>query len=214
MNKNIWIVITLIIVSSFIIGISTKNSFYDPEDGTPLDEYVVIPTYPFYIRDYLFEEIDRVDFIAKVTYTGERYDAYLSVKSIVHVDEVYKGNENLIGERIAVYENNYFNNIRNQYVTISYFNVMQEGRSYYVFLREKIYMKSYQDKLSYYEFYPYPVDFSILSINHDKKKFIDPTEPLFYKDISQYEFLFFSDDEYDEVIETKQKIIDKYISHN
>ncbi|MCL2254134.1 MAG: glycosyltransferase [Lachnospiraceae bacterium] len=197
---------------SIIAGIATRMSYEYPDITIPRDEYEVIVPRPFWEdEELIIEEIKRADFIAKVTFTGERYDVYFGSKSIVSVDKVYLGDNKLVGELIAVYENGSFCDYL-KYYRGGNFNLMRTGKSYYVFTRKNNYLKAYQDSLLYYEFRTYPWEFSVMSVEDSHLVPVETNETMIYKDFAHYEFLFFSNEEYEHAMSIKKKIIDMYCS--
>jgi hypothetical protein len=202
----------ILILLSLILAFMTKGSFYSADDGTPISEYSVFLSYPISIdKDFILDELKKVDLIAKVRFTGERNPSYISVKSIVIIEDVYKGDTNLVGEYITIIEQNYFNHDSKMYIPFSFFNLMRENEQYFVFLIKKDYMVAYQNKLQFYEFFPYPYEFSVFPVNNVRREYINPLNDILYKDIYEYDFLFFSDEEYDEVLNVQREIIRRFI---
>ena len=209
MKKVFWLAVIALVFIGFAVGFVTQRSF-KVESYQNIDGYSVYPRPLYFDEEELADEIDKVDFIAEVIFTGERFTAYYGCKSIVEVECVFRGDTSLVGKCIAVFEPNYFENNPDDYRLISNFNLMQTNQSYYVFLLKRKYMDAYQNSLQYYEFMPYPKNFSIMSKTTTSHVPLDSNKIYYFKDISEYEFVFTSEDEFEKVKTFKESLIDKY----
>lgn len=212
MNKVLWTAFAVLVAGALVTGIVTRQSYAEPNHGIPYDDYAVYPQNPYLPeKDLIFTEIQNADFIAKVTFTGERTHAYYSEKSVVKVEEVYLGDVSFENTNIAVYEYGFFGDVYPPVFNMqSNSPLMREGKSYYVFLKAKEYSRAYQETLPYHEFSPYPWEFAVLSTEDIPRKPLDPEKQLYYRDIADCEFVVFSDEEYERCMEIKRELIEMY----
>jgi hypothetical protein len=214
MNKPLLIAMAVLVALSASVGYATRKSYKYPDgDAIPREEYEVKTGYVFWNDEgeELFEEADRADLIVMATFTGEREDVFYGVKNIVKVEKVYRGDVGFKGELIAVYTIDHFDDYVKQYVESGHFLQMREGERYYLFLRRKEYFKDYQDSLPYYEFKVYPFwGFGVLAEKDVKRPPVGKDKPVIYKDVAEYEFIFFSDEEYEHAMSIKHRMIDMY----
>lgn len=87
---------------------------------------------------HLDEALNGADAIVRACYRGARRPMYKSTLSNVEVMEVFKGDADLIGSTIGVYERNFFYAQTGEllYRSSSPENLMREGEEYYLFLCE------------------------------------------------------------------------------
>ena len=81
--------------------------------------------------------LETSDLVVKVTARGEREAKYRSILTAVTVDEVYKGDASLLGQKIWVYEHAEVFLFDDHYTVDTYggtYNLMQTGAQYYLLL--------------------------------------------------------------------------------
>jgi hypothetical protein len=211
MKKIIYIAALIVSIGfAVIIGIMTRNSFDSLSEDLDYNQYTVWQSPVLLNSEYIFSCIDQTDLIAKVIFTGRREQMYYASLSEAKILEVYKGDRGFNGEIINIYESGYFFSPAQLYRG-SFYNLMQEGKEYYVFLLKREYISSYQNTLNYFEYTQYPFEFSILAVENGPAICLNSNETYKYKDIAKYEFFYYDDREYKDVINMKTNIIKKYI---
>ena len=105
------------------------------------ENYTVTGVISGYIEDLdvystgLIERLDMSSLIAKVRFTGKREAMYRSLLSEVEVLDVIRGDRELAGKRIGVYEEVRLFYIRGgQHMGFETTNAMREGETYFVFV--------------------------------------------------------------------------------
>lgn len=218
MGKAVSAISIVLILCSLILGLSTKKSFVKSPYTNDYDSCIIrhIPTFTSSEDDsgesdvgnslaeaYLskadavrtpveseMELLKQVDFIAKVRFTGERTQQYLSTLSTVEVIEVYRGRASLEGSKVDMYEINYFSP-KGEYVNLAPINLMKTGREYYVFLRECKYAPEYQKQLERPRFADYLVFCSVTPVDLKNEEIITDRQNLTYGKVKDLDYIFF-----------------------
>lgn len=219
MKKSLIIVFFSFFICA-VFGCITKSSYTnniptDTETGDCVVEYIGAD---FVLEMYqdtseLLQILSESDLIAKVKFTGNRKQMYESTLSSVIVLDVYKGDSNLVGNQIDVFEINFFGT-KGFYRNISLFNLIQKDKEYYVFLREKKYMNDYQNQLELPRYMCTNVDFSVISTEAEKNAIYNLNEKLFFSDVKESEYICFSKAEQEKIESIKSEIIQYFIINN
>lgn len=213
--------ILVIVLCSFFIcvflGCKTKSSYTNniPTDTETEDCVVQYMGADFVFDMYqdtseLLQRLSKSDLIAKVKFTGNRKQMYESTLSTVIVLDVYKGDLNLVGNQIDLFEINFFGT-KGFYRNISMFNLIQKDKEYYVFLRKKKYMNDYQNQLELPRYVCVNVDFSIISTVAENNTIYNLNEKLFFSDVKESEYICFSKAEQEKIESIKSEITQHFI---
>lgn len=166
-NKKIFIFLwAAIIAISLIIAFNQRSIINESQNYRIVDEteisYGVFS--PFQISENWFYEDENAsqadvltnsDLIVRVSASGNRKFKHDSILSEVSVEEVYKGNKDLLGKSIYVYEwaTVHMRDNRLIYISKDGYNMMNDSEQYYLFLKfnqmPEQYNYSEEDKLTY-----------------------------------------------------------------
>ena len=149
-NTKIYFVAMLcIVVLCLVLGIATRNSYIGYSSFAQMEEEENLQGYPVQISDAgeygeFAAPIDHYssleeasDLIAKVSATNERkMFPYTATKTKVIVEEVWKGDAE-IGQPVFIYEPvNFSYSVSKTYHSTGGYQIMEEGKEYYVFLQK------------------------------------------------------------------------------
>lgn len=151
--------------------------------------------------------LEKIDFIAKVRFTGKRTQQYMSSLSTVDVLEVYKGDASLVGKQVDVFETNYFEPT-GYYCNMCCVNLMKDGGIYYVLLKSTQYMPEYQAKLERLRFSDYLACCSVIPVEITLETPITNTSALTYGKIKDYDYIFFSKKDAQMVREVREGVME------
>lgn len=211
LQKVTAVVVTICILVGIGLGIATRNSYvHTSATAEERSAYTVRPlqvpsadTVEDTIQTYLSE----AELVAKVRFTGEREDKYNAELSTVEVLEVYFGDETYTGKTIRMYEKFRFSDGCETIDFITCFLPMQPQKEYYVFLKKKAYIDTYQQKLPYEEFRLYCGQFGgCFAAENDPLPIVE-TETLTWKEAAAYDFIYHSTEEFDNCMEQKNAVL-------
>lgn len=149
-NTKIYFVAMLcIVVLCLVLGIATRNSYVGYSSFAQMEEEENLQGYPVQISDAgEYDEFaapidhyssleEASDLIAKVSATNERkMFPYTVTKTKVIVEEVWKGDAE-IGQPVFIYEPaNFSYSVSKTYQSTGGYQIMEEGKEYYVFLQK------------------------------------------------------------------------------
>lgn len=152
-----------------------------------------------------------------VVIAKEKEQSYKSIRTLVDVQKVIKGNEELVGQTVSIYETSFID-YQKQTGNLSFRSMnnlsigMQPGRRYLVFADKVEYAQEYKETLPYDEFivdwdyymYYFPIDSQI--------KPIEPKDNLTYGDIKNFDYICFNEKDADKLERIKNSVLDEYLN--
>jgi len=193
-------------------GTSTA-SLADDEDYKSFKEYAI----PY---SSVEELANNADLIVEVQAIGQWRMEEGYIKSTVNINKVYKGDEDILGKDIYVYEKfsvfKFPSHPAYDNCLTKYYNLMQTGNRYILFLSSRKFPENYKyseeesktylivnDYLGKYSLNP-DEQLKLLSVNKE-------TDIVLYKDIANYEILTCSQALLDQYSQWKKNVLDKYL---
>lgn len=218
----------LFLVFAVVLGIVTRNSYKEFES---YDE-VEFDVSTFEMRtDSLFEHLNKKRLLSNlkkaenafvVTVLDHNRVSY-ATQTIVHVDEVIKGDKTVKGTSILIYGDGYIEYSKNSktfYYSTVYSplnNIMKTGESYLVFCKSQEYHPEFQKKLKYKEFVTSINDatseFYYFPLNYTKS-YIDKKKVESYNDVKDMDYFCFTEEQADMVEDTVNLVLKTYLKNN
>lgn len=210
-NKIIFSVLSVFLCFAIILGVITKKSYVCLDFDASLFENATIDQFfePYEnpeqeIQNEINDYLSQVDFVAKVKFTGERENRYYSALSTVAVIKVYRGDEKYEGNKIKIYEQFAFDN--NRCILYTGFLPMQKNEEYYVFLKKRDYIETYQKTLASDEFSIYCRNFGCFRTQNKPLPIINKDKENL-KDVREYDFLYHSTEDFNQCMDMKNMVM-------
>lgn len=219
LHKTLTIIVIFFLIMSIVLGICTRNSYkyYDSHIAmVKLNPNISDDLISDITAKNLLAELDNQDVILIVSIINNK-NIHQGTKTTATVNKVIKGNLDITGTQIIIYEPNfmYYNKATNKY---EYYyvnninNLMQPGKEYLVFLDEIHYSKAYTETLERKEFkvdidlqlYSFPLYKSIEFINKNNK------EDLTYNDVRNYDYFCYNEKKKTKLESLINTILDTY----
>lgn len=223
-KKNMWIVccIIFVVISVLCICNNIGITSFLTSDAPEFSDYIVSKKHTdlysgneeLYMSEF-FDYLDSADIIAKVKYGGERELAYQSCISKVNVIDVIKGDKDIIGTNIAMFEYNFFtvyNGIK-LYENILPYNLMIPNEEYYVFVMDKgrkIRNSFYLDEYTPPDGGIFPFIFPVNVNINDVYVIEESKDKVFYNDVKKFKFVVNSYECLQQVSDIMLKIVNRY----
>jgi hypothetical protein len=219
-NKYV-LVICMILVLDLIVGFTTRLSFVDVDKipAETLQGYEVVNAGGIFSNDAggdvtLNSIMNDADCIIKAEFTGERKYLAETCLAAVKVEQCYKGDGDLEGKIVYIFEPSYFNFENKLYFPYNGYNLMKTGEEYVLFLKRWQYSK-------YMQFNPYYKDKAIFVLPHNSAidKYstagasfdkIIGDEQFLYGDVAEYEFFAYSKDDLDKYNTIKEDVLKQF----
>ncbi|MEG1719769.1 MAG: hypothetical protein RR306_05545 [Clostridia bacterium] len=214
--KKISVIITVVLTISILFAaVFMKFRIGDlTVDESKFNDYTVRTLYSSgekRMKPGKSSKVKDPEFVARVSFAGERTRAYLSTLSKVKVLEVYKGDASMVGKDIEVFESCYFRPKDDVFLPFTYRNLLLKDCEYLVLGNIIInpYSKTEDIKLTYL---PTGIESFRLAKNTDKFFSIDSVHAgeIKFKDVEQNEFLTANQESLNEVLAYKDACFKEY----
>lgn len=195
-------VMLLLLAAAVLFGILTRSSYqvynksYNPDDAQVF--------FSQQIMNEAFENLDSAELLNETKMISSAFVVTVeknetinrATKSTVLVNRVIKGDQNLLGSKIAIHQINHVKHDqrigRVIFDNVGFFsNVMQEGRQYLVFADKVDFYEEFQNKLECYEFITRP-DIALYYFPTDSKVEYMEYIPEKYGDMKSLDYLCFN----------------------
>lgn len=221
-------IVLLCVTAAFLVfavtlGVATRNSYKELKsyDDVEFD----VPEFEMRLNS-LFEHFDEKEVLAGL----KEYDSVFLVtpqehirvayatQTVVHVDKVIKGDDEVKDTSIIIYDDGYISYSKN--IQTFYFsnsespvnNIMQIGKSYLLFCTRQNYHPEFEKRLKYKEYYLsidnptmyyFPLNFN--------KKYINKKEVNNYGDVKDYDYICFTKEQADTIEKLVKRVLKTYL---
>lgn len=215
--------IAVLLVIASVFGLITRKSYKRVSD-------IDSATYQIDDINYIDEEYERAintklfnralvesENIFVVTVQKSDY-LYHGSNTLVTVDMVIKGEKDVFGGNVIIHEPNSFycaDDGNDHYSNSNAINnLMQAGKSYLVFCNRIVYHPKFQARLDCAEFkpddnlplYSFPLEY--------EEKYIDINKAKTFKDIKQYDYICFNEEQCRKLSEVREEVLNEYLPKN
>lgn len=223
MNKLSKICMSLLLfmlIVSVILGLFTKKSFVSINENEAVVEQHILNVNADVVNELNYEKIIKNLEKAKVAFVVTAIESeviHQATKTVANVDKVLKGDKELTGKDIVLYDDNYISYRRetNKYTYRCMSNIsnsMQPNKTYLIFADKIDYSELYAETLIY-ERFKVNTDYVIYSFPLDTV--IEPIEvkdKLTYGDIKNYDYICFNEESADKLEQIKNSVLDEYLT--
>lgn len=221
-EKKYWIISwVLLIVLSLGIAIFTRLSYTDFENevnqlgNTKYTYFLETESRTFELN--IENMYDNSDIVIIASFTGNRKYMNQCFLDTVNVNQIIKGNKELLNKQITVYENIELYHDGTEICTapvshnMEHNTPMKEDQEYLLFLKYKNYPQSYKEIDIFNELYLYddtPYSKITLNSKQDENNYIIPNQIIKFSDAQEYDILLTKDNDINKYFDTKNRIIE------
>lgn len=214
----------LFLVFAVVLGIVTRNSYkeFESYDEVDFDVSAFGGNLENFDQKKQLLNLKKAENAFVVTVLDHNRVSY-ATQTIVHVDEVIKGDKTVKGTSILIYADSHIEYVKKLKKFIywsthsSISNIMKTGESYLVFCKRHEYCPEFQKKLKYKEFdtsindatsefYYFPLNYT--------KSYIDKKKVKSYNDVKDMDYFCFTKEQADMVEATVNLVLKTYLKNN